>query len=92
MGSISARELLELPVRLDGIRLGRCVDVVLDGAGERVVGVVVLCGDGAERFLVLDAIDVQDGEIAVSSALLLLEEVDFYRRRGRLLSSLHSPT
>jgi hypothetical protein len=72
-----------------GIRLGRCVDVVLDHAGERVIGVVVLCGDEAERFLVSDAADLRDGEIVVSSALLLLEDVDFYRRRGRSLSDLH---
>jgi hypothetical protein len=91
MGSKSARELLQLPVRLDGIRLGRCVDVVLDEEGERVVGVVVLCGDESERFLVLDAIDVQDGEIAVTSALLLLEDVDFYRQHGRSLSDLRGP-
>ena len=76
-------ELLQLPVTLDGIRLGRCVDVVLDETGDHVVGMVVLCGDGSERFLVLGAADVRDGEIAVSSALLLLEDVDFYRRRGR---------
>ena len=85
MGSDSATELLRLPVRLDGIRLGRCVDVVVDD-DERVVGVVVRCGDDAERFLVLDAAEVRDGEIAVSSALLLLEEVEFYRKRGRSIS------
>ena len=85
-----ATELLQLPVRLDGIRLGRCVDVVLDDDGERVVGVVVLCGDDSERFLVLDTADVQDGEIAVSSALVLLEDVDFYRQRGRSLRDLRS--
>lgn len=83
-----ARELLQLPVTLRGIRLGRCVDVVLDDEGERVVGVVVLCGDNTERFLVLDAAEVRDGAIAVSSALLLLEDVDFYRRRGRSLGEL----
>jgi sporulation protein YlmC with PRC-barrel domain len=92
MGSDSAKELLQIPVTLDGIRLGRCVDVVLDDEGERVVGVVVLCGDDAERFLVLDAADVQEGAIAVSSALHLLEDVDFYRQRGRSLSDLRGPT
>jgi sporulation protein YlmC with PRC-barrel domain len=68
---------------VDGIRLGRCTDVVLDETGEQVVGVVVHCGDGSERFLVLEAAEVRDREIAVSSALHLLEDVDFYRRRGR---------
>jgi hypothetical protein len=83
MGSGSAKELLELPVTLHEIKLGRCIDVVLDETGERVVGVVVLCGDGSERFLVLDAAEVRDGEIAVTSAFHLLEQVDFYRRRGQ---------
>ena len=83
MGSDSATELLQLPVTVEGIRLGRCVDVVLDDEGERSVGVVVLCGDDVERFLVLDAAEVRDGEIAVSSALPLLDEVGHYRRRGR---------
>jgi sporulation protein YlmC with PRC-barrel domain len=92
MGSGSAGELLQLPVTLDGIRLGRCVDVVLDAERERVVGVVVLCGDDAERFLVLDTAEVEDGVIAVSSALLLLEDVAFYRKRGRSLSDLRGPT
>jgi sporulation protein YlmC with PRC-barrel domain len=85
MGSRMARELLQLPVTLRGIRLGRCIDVVLDDERERVVGVVVLCGDDTERFLVLDAADVRDGAIDVSSALFLLEDVDFYRQRGRSL-------
>lgn len=88
MGSDSARALLQLPVTVEGIRLGRCIDVVLDDDGERVVGVVVLCGDQSERFLVLDAAEVRDGEIAVTSALPLLEDVDFYRRHGRSLSDL----
>lgn len=85
MGSSKARELLQLPVTLGGIRLGRCVDIVVDDERERVVGVVVLCGDCAERFLVLDTAEVRDGAIEVRSALLLLEEVDHYRRRGTSL-------
>jgi len=69
MGSSSATELLRLPViTLHGIRLGRCVDVVLDAA------------------------DVRDDAIAVSSALVLLEDVDFYRQRGRSLCDLRGPT
>jgi sporulation protein YlmC with PRC-barrel domain len=92
MGSRTARELLELPVTLDGIRLGRCVDVVLDDQLERVVGVIVRCGDATERFLVLEAAQVRDDAIAVSSALLLLDDVDFYRRHGRLLRDRRGPT
>ena len=83
MRSDSATELLRLPVSVDGIRLGHCVDVVLDEDGERVVGVVVLCRDETERFLVLETAEVREGEIAVRSALVLLDDVDHYRRRGR---------
>ena len=83
MRSDSATEFLQLQVTLDGIRLGRCIDVVLDDDGKRVVGVVVLCGDDSERFLVLDTAELRDDEIAVSSALHLLEDVAFYRQRGR---------
>jgi len=88
VGSRSAEELLQLPVQLHGIRLGRPVDVLYDAAGERLLGCVVLCGDGTERFLVLDAAEVRDHEIAVGSAFLLLEDVDFYRERGRSVREL----
>lgn len=88
MGADTATELLQLAVTVGGIRLGRCVEVVLDDAGERVIGVVVLCGDASERFLVLDAAQVRDGEITVSSAFPLLDDVEFYRRRGRSLTEL----
>jgi hypothetical protein len=83
MGSRSAAELLRLPVQLHGIKLGQPVDVLLDD--ERPLGCVVLCGDGVERFLVLDTAEVRDEEIAVTSAFLLLDDVDFYRERSRSL-------
>jgi hypothetical protein len=85
MGSRSATELLQLPVRLHGIRLGRPVDVLLDVSEWRALGFVVLCGDESLRFLVFAAADLQDDAIAVPSALLLLEDVEFYRDRSRSL-------
>jgi hypothetical protein len=85
MGSRSATELLQLPVRLHGIRLGRPVDVLLDVAEWRALGFVVLCGDESLRFLVFAAADLQEDAIAVPSALLLLEDVEFYRDRSRSL-------
>jgi hypothetical protein len=88
MGSRSAIELLLLPVRLQEIRLGRPVDVLLDAEEWRVLGFVVLCGDESERFLVYAAADPREDEIAVSSALLLLDDVDFYRSRSRSLRAL----
>jgi hypothetical protein len=88
MGSRSATELLQLPVQLHGIRLGRPVDVLLDPVDWRALGFVVLCGDESRRFLVFAAADLQDGAISVPSALLLLEDMDFYRDRSRSLRSL----
>jgi hypothetical protein len=88
MGSRSATELLQLPVQLHGIRLGRPVDLLLDPIEWRVLGFVVLCGDGSSRFLVFAAADVEDDAIRVRSALLLLEAVEFYRQRSRSLRVL----
>jgi hypothetical protein len=88
MGSRSAIELLLLPVRHQEIRLGRPVDVLLDAAAWRVIGFVVLCGDESQRFLVYATADPREDEIAVPSALLLLDDVDFYRGRSRSLRAL----
>jgi hypothetical protein len=88
MGSMSASELLRLPVRLRGIRLGQPVDLLLAPAAWRAVGFVVRCGDASERFLAYAAADLGSREIAVPSALLLLEDVEFYRRRARSLRAL----
>jgi hypothetical protein len=49
---------------------------------------VVLCGDGSSRFLVFAAVDLRDGAIDVRSALMLLEDVEFYRDRSRSLRDL----
>lgn len=88
MGPRSATELLQLPVRLNGIRLGQPVDLLLDPAEWRALGFVVLCGDGSSRFLVFAAADLREDAIDVSSALLLLEDVEFYRHRSRSLRDL----
>ena len=88
MGSRSATELLQLPIQLHGIRLGRPVDLLLDAGDWRALGFVVLCGDESLRFLVFAAAALQEDAIGVSSALLLLEDVDFYRDRSRSLRDL----
>lgn len=90
MSGRSASELLRRPVRLRGISLGRSVDAVLDPAGSRVLGLDVLCGDGAHRFLPLSAAEPRETEIAVRSALTLLDEpqLRFYRARGLSLQAL----
>jgi hypothetical protein len=88
MGSRSATELLQLPVQLHGIRLGRPVDLLLDPVEWRALGFVVLCRDESSRFLVFAAADLLEDAIDVSSALLLLEDVEFYRDRSRSLRDL----
>jgi hypothetical protein len=87
MQGISVRTLLSLPVNTHGIRLGRPADVLLDKAGRRVVGLDVVCRDGAHRFLPFSVADVRTDEIQVESALMLLDEraLEYYRARTRPL-------
>jgi hypothetical protein len=88
MGSLSAADTLQVPVRLHGIQLGRPVDVVLDLDTWHIVGFVVRCGDEANRFLPFAACQASAEEIAVGSALMLLEDVAFYTDRGASFRSL----
>jgi hypothetical protein len=88
MGSRSATELLQLPVRLHGIRLGRPVDLLFDSAEWRALGFVVLCGDESLRFLVFSGAAARDDVLELASAFLLLEDLAFYRERSRSLRVL----
>lgn len=88
MGSLSAAGLLGLPVRLHGIMLGRPIDLLLDAAARRVLGFVVESGDDAPRFLPYAASQPGTDEIAVGSALMLLDDVSFYRTRGTSFRAL----
>ena len=88
MGPRSATELLQLPVRLHGIRLGGPIDLLLDPVEWRALGFVVLCGDESTRFLVFAAVDLQEDAIDVPSALLLLEDFEYYRDLSRSLRGL----
>jgi uncharacterized protein YrrD len=77
------------PVCYADIRLGVVVDVLLDDALRRVLGFDVLCGDRAHRYLPLAACDVEEDTISVGSALVLMrQELDFYRNRGRALTAI----
>ena len=89
-GTFSLRALLGRPVMLKGIRLGDPSDAVLDTESLRVVGLEVLCADGARRFLPLAAARIRDDRVAVGSALILLDEQDreFYRPRSRTFRAL----
>ena len=87
---IRADELVVLPVRLHGIQLGRAVDVLLDREDGRALGLDVHCGDGVHRFLPLPTAFVADGELAIASPLVMLEEdqLSFYRARTFSLAEL----
>jgi hypothetical protein len=88
--SFCGKDLLELPVRLHGIQLGRPIDLLLDGKELKVLGLDVRCGDGVHRFLPLPAAAIRDDEIAIASPLVMLEEDElaFYRSRALTLTSL----
>ena len=82
-------ELLNKRVVTSGIELGRVVDVILDEAGDRTIGLDVRCKDGVRRYLPLATVDLVGEEVVVESPLVLLEtdQLDFYRTRGRALRS-----
>jgi sporulation protein YlmC with PRC-barrel domain len=82
MEPISAAQLVGRPVRLHQVKLGRVEDVVLDPSVRRVLGFVVECGDETPRFLPFAASQPAEDEIAVASALMLLDDVGFYRKHG----------
>ena len=86
----SAGELLRLPVRLHGIQLGRPLDAFVATDADRLIGFEVLCGDEARRFLPFAVARVEADEIAIESALTLLDErdLDFYRPRTRRIADL----
>jgi len=92
MFEFTGEELIGLPVRLHGIELGRPVDVLLDRDTMRTVGLDVLCGDEAHRFLPLTTAAIAEEELTIYSPLVLLEEheVDFYRSRAFALSTLRA--
>jgi hypothetical protein len=85
-----ASELLSLPVRAHGIQLGTPVAALLDLSVDRLLGLEILCRDGTRRFLPFAVADVRADEIALESALTLIDERDleYYRSRARRLSDL----
>jgi sporulation protein YlmC with PRC-barrel domain len=87
---ILGQELLRLPIRHGGIDLGRPVDLVLDLHAGSVVGVEVRCRDETSRFLPLAAARLTAEELDVPSPLTLLDDLAFYRDRGRVLRTIRN--
>lgn len=83
-------DLLALPVRMHGIQLGRPVRALVDSHADRVLGLELVCGDGAHRFLPFAVARVRAGAIEVSSALALIDErdLDYYRRNSRRVTDV----
>jgi hypothetical protein len=77
---------------MHGIQLGQPIDLLLDVASWQTLGFVVRCGDEATRFLPYAACNPTDEDIAVQSALMLLEDVAFYEKRGVSFRSLLNGT
>ena len=90
MKGVLAGDLLRLPVRTNGIEIGRPVDLIVDPVRNRALGFDVLCRDESHRFLPLSAAAFDDEQIVVGSALMLLAEdqLDFYRTRAKSLREL----
>ncbi|HEV8460563.1 MAG TPA: hypothetical protein VGQ38_07620 [Gaiellaceae bacterium] len=82
-------ELLALPVRIHGIHVGRPTALLVDRHADRLLGFEVACGDGAQRFLPFSVANVRPDEIALDSALVLIDERDlaFYRSHSRRLDT-----
>jgi hypothetical protein len=90
VAELTGAELLQLPVRSRGIKLGRPVDLIIDLQGRRVLALEVRCGDEATRLLPIAAARIHNLEITVSSALVLVDErgAAFYRERATTLRDL----
>lgn len=86
----TASTLLRAPVLIRGIRLGEVEGVLLDVGQPRIIGLDVLCGDGANRFLPFSTARRGPNGIEIESTLTLLDERElaFYRARGRSLASV----
>jgi len=87
---VSAAALLGRTVRWHGIRIGPVAEVILDPAASRLVGFVVACGDGEERFLPVAAAEMLPTHVELVEPLAIgePEAVAWYRRRGLGLSGL----
>ena len=88
-GGLRASAVESRAVCFADIRLGAVVDVLLDDSLQRVLGFDVLCGDRVHRYLPLPACEIAENTISVHSALVLMQqELDFYRDRGRALTAV----
>ncbi|HEX6701282.1 MAG TPA: hypothetical protein VF101_11175 [Gaiellaceae bacterium] len=88
MTSFTSEDVVSRPICLHGIELGEVADLIVDPVTMRALGLVVRCGDERDRFLPLAAARITDHQVAIGSALLLLDEVPFYRAQGSTVDDL----
>jgi hypothetical protein len=90
MRGLTGDELLRLPVLLNGIILGKPVDLLLHPTAPLALGLDVRCGDETHRFLPFAAASLGDEGFRVESALVLVDLTadSAYRTQARPLSSL----
>jgi sporulation protein YlmC with PRC-barrel domain len=86
-------DFLQRAVLMNGIYIGRVVDVILDAEGGSAVGLEVRCEDGRHRFLPLAAARLGAEAIEIDSPLALMDgdQLDFYRERGATLRVRREP-
>jgi hypothetical protein len=86
-------DLLQRSVRLHGVQIGHVVDVILDSAEDKPIGLEVRCEDGRHRFLPMAAASAAGDEVVIDSpfALLDTDELEFYRARGIPLRGRREP-
>jgi hypothetical protein len=65
--------------------VGRVSDLILDPIENTVLGFEVEAASGRCYFLPLALTLIPNGHIAVSSPLHMVDDVEYYRRRGRRL-------
>jgi uncharacterized protein YrrD len=79
-------ELRGMTVRVGDHAVGEVSDLILDPTGATVLGFEIRAHSGRMYFLPLPLTRIPNGSIAVSSPLHLIEDVEYYRRRGRVVT------
>jgi hypothetical protein len=79
-------ELRGMPVRVGDHDVGEVADLILDPTGATVLGFEIRSRSGRSYFLPLALTMIPNGGVAVASPLHLIEDVEYYRRRGRAVS------
>jgi hypothetical protein len=79
-------ELRGMPVQVRDQAVGEVVDLILDPTGGTVLGFEVRSRGGRSWFLPLPLTMIPNGSIVVASPLHLIDDLEYYRHRGRTVS------